>query len=142
MTRTPLTLSTEPKYPSWVKLSNFTTSLHLEVGSVMMPRALHPRRTTAPGTPSFEARTERPSCTLPHNATDSLVLRPNRSNCRCRCVSDLPPCLDAFNSFTLPPHRATYSICHLLPARLGRCCLHHHVFLLFHASYGPPMTLP
>ena len=41
----------------------------------------------------------KPSRTPPHDVTDSPVLRPNRSNHRCRRVSDLPPSLDAFESF-------------------------------------------
>ena len=49
--------------------------------------------------PGFEVKPVKPSCTPPHDVSASLVLRPNRSNRRCRRVSDLPPSLDAFESF-------------------------------------------
>ena len=49
--------------------------------------------------PGFEVKPVKPSCTPPHDVSASLVLRPNRSNRRCQCMSDLPPSLDAFESF-------------------------------------------
>ena len=54
--------------------------------------------------PGFEVKPVKPSRTLPHDVTDSPVLRPNRSNRRCRRVSDLPPSLDAFESFARTRH--------------------------------------
>ena len=49
-----------------------------------------------PVSPGFEAKPVKLSRTPPHDVTDSPVLRSNR---RCQHVSDLPPSLDAFESF-------------------------------------------
>ena len=62
------------------------------------PPVLRPKP-VKPVFPGFEAKLVKPSRTPLHDVTDSPVLRSNRSNRRCQRVSDLPPSLDAFESF-------------------------------------------
>ena len=76
-------------------IHNFVLSRHKLRDDATCP----PPKPVKPVSSDFEVKPVKSSRTLPHDVTDSPVLRPNRSNRRCRRVSDLPPSLDAFESF-------------------------------------------
>lgn len=115
----------------------------------MAPCALDPGLMDASSPPPFlvpnkktrrlggcEAQTTKPFLHALRGMTHPrFVVKPSR----CCCVFDVPPSLDAFESFALPPDGQHTWLCHR-PIRLGRRYLYHHVFLLVHASYEPSVT--
>jgi len=79
-----------------------STSLRLEASSEMMPRALRPNLDRAKSAPDFASETGKPATADGFEAQtiETVHLRLAATRPRwCWHVSDLPPCLDAFESF-------------------------------------------